>query len=81
MTFPEIFPNLQNHSYVRRESWSKHVFIQYRHSTPLFRLVMFATSSNEKMRIINTLDNDYRISAEDIMGNDWIDIENCNPDD
>ena len=77
MTFPEIFENFKNHSYIRRESWSPNVFIQFRHSAPLIRLVMFATSNESKMKAINTLDYDTRISAEDLFAEDWIDIENC----
>ena len=38
---------------------------------------MFATADTPKMKAINTLDNDIRISAEDLLANDWIDIENC----
>lgn len=77
MTFPEIFENFKNHSYIRRESWPPNVFIQFRYSTPLIRLVIFATSNESKMKAINTLDNDIRIIAEDLFANDWIDIENC----
>lgn len=77
MTFPEIFDKFKSHSYIRRESWSPNVFIQFRYTTPLIRLVMFATSNESKMKAINTLDNDTRISAEDLLANDWIDIENC----
>ena len=77
MTFSEIFENLKNHSYIRRQSWSPDIFIQYRSTVPLIRMVMFATTDTSKMKAINTIDNDVRISAEDMMANDWIDIENC----
>ena len=77
MTFPEIFDKFKNHDYIRRECWSKDLFIQYRSTAPLIRMVMFATADTSKMKAINTLDNDIRISAEDLLANDWIDIENC----
>lgn len=77
MTFPEIFDKFKNHSYIRRESWNKDLFIQYRSTAPLIRMIIFATADTSQMKAINTLDNDIRISAEDMMANDWIDIENC----
>lgn len=74
MTFVEIFENFKNHSYIRRESWSEDVFIQLR--STLIRLVMFATADTSKMKTINTLNNDVRLSAEDLIADDWIDIDN-----
>ena len=47
MTFIELFENLKNHSYIRRESWSKDVFIQYRHTAPLIRLIKFEEIPND----------------------------------
>jgi hypothetical protein len=90
MTFTEIFDNLKNHSYIRRESWSKDVFIQYRHTAPLIRLIKFEELSNDLNTVIGLsrekanqhgrqiiiLNNDIRITAEDLFANDWKDIDN-----
>ena len=74
MTFPEIFEQFKNHSYIRRKSWSKDVFVQLRHTALLIRLVKFEIGKSPE-----TLDNDIRLSAEDLLGNDWIDIEDLMP--
>ena len=70
MTFPEIFEQFKSHSYIRRKSWSNDIFIQLRSTTTLIRLVIFEVGKTP-----HTLDNDYRITAEDLLGDDWIDIE------
>ena len=75
MTFPEIFDKFKNHDYIRRESWNKDLFIQYRSTAPLIRMVLMGESAKEDL--IKVLDLDCRISAEDMMANDWIDIGNC----
>lgn len=75
MTFSEIFENFKNHSYIRRECWSEDVFIQLRNTATLIRLVEFATADTPKMKAINTLNNDVRLSAEDLIADDWIDID------
>ena len=75
MTFPEIFDKFKNHDYIRREIWNKDLFIQYRYTAPLIRMVLMGESVKED--IIKVLDLDCRISAEDMMANDWIDIKNC----
>lgn len=75
MTFVEIFENFKNHSYIRREGWSEDVFIQLRNTTTLIRLVMFVTDNTTKMKAINILNNDVRLSAEDLIADDWIDID------
>ena len=91
MTFIEIFDKFKNHSYIRRESWSKDVFIQYRHTAQLIRLIKFEELPNDLNTVIGLtrervnqhvkqivlLDNDIRITAEDLFAEDWIDIENC----
>ncbi len=74
MTFPEIFKQFKSHSYIRRESWSNDVFIQLRNTTTLIRLVKF-----EIGKYPETLDNDVKLSAEDLLGDDWIDIEDLMP--
>jgi hypothetical protein len=74
MTFPEIFEQFKSHSYIRRKKWSEDVFIQLRVTTTLVRLVVF-----EAGKVPHTLDNDYRIPAEDLLGDDWIDIEDLMP--
>jgi len=74
MTFPEIFEQFKNHSYIRRKSWSNDVFIQLRSTAALIRLVVFEVGKTP-----HTLDNDYRIPAEDLLGDDWIDIEDLIP--
>lgn len=74
MTFPEIFEQFKSHSYIRRISWSNDVFIQLKNNTTLIRLVVFEVDKTP-----HTLDNDYRITAEDLLGDDWIDIEDLMP--
>lgn len=74
MTFPEIFEQFKSHSYIRRKRWSEDVFIQLRVTTTLVRLVVF-----EAGKPPHTLDNDYRIPAEDLLGDDWIDIDDLMP--
>ena len=73
MTFVEIFEEFKKHSYIRRESWSKDVFIQFRYTAPLIRMIMFTHDD----KVISILDNDIRISAEDLFANDWVHIDNC----
>ena len=70
MTFPEIFEQFKNHSYIRRESWSEDVFIQLRNTATLIRLVKFEIGKSPE-----TLDNDIRLSAKDLIADDWIDID------
>ena len=91
MTFIEIFENLKNHSYIRRESWSKNVFIQYRHNAPLIRLIKLEEIPNDLNTVVGLarektnqhgmqivlLDNDIRITAEDLFTDDWVDINDC----
>jgi hypothetical protein len=36
---------------------------------------MFATADTPKMNAINTLNNDIKLSAEDLLADDWVDIE------
>ena len=79
MKFIEIFDKFESHSYIRRESWSDDTFIQLRSTTNLIRLVMFATADTLKMKAINTLNNDIRLTAEDLLADDWIDIEDLIP--
>jgi hypothetical protein len=74
MTFPEIFEQFKSHSYIRRKRWSEDVFIQLRNTATLVRLVVF-----EAGKAPHTLDNDYRIPAEDLLGDDWIDIDDLMP--
>lgn len=76
MTFPEIFENFKKHSYIRRKSWSKDVFVQLRHTAVLIRLVKFEIEKSPE-----TLDNDIRLSAEDLIADDWIDIDDLMPKD
>ena len=76
MTFPDIFDNFKNHSYIRRESWNKDVFIQLRHTAQLIRMVVFEVGKTPQL-----LNNDCRISAEDLLAEDWIDIEDLMPKD
>ena len=77
MTFPEIFDNFKNHSYIRRKSWSKHVFAQYRHAVPLIRLVWFTDDNMEDSRksAVDTLSNDFKFTAEDLLADDWVTID------
>ena len=71
MTFPEIFDKFKKNDYVRRECWSKNTFIQLRRTTPLIRLIMFATADTPNMKAVTTLQNDVRLSAEDLLADDW----------
>ena len=77
MTFPEIFDNFKNHSYIRCESWSKHVFAQYRHAVPLIRLVWFTDDNMEDSckSAVDTLSNDFKFTAEDLLADDWVTID------
>ena len=76
MTFTEIFENFKNHSYIRRESWSENTFIQLRHTVVnQIRFVMFATADTPNMKAINVLNNDIRLSADDLLADDWVDID------
>lgn len=72
MTFTEIFDNFKNHSYIRRKAWSEHVFIQLRHSTQMIRLVHIDPGV-DKLKII-TLNNDTRLTTEDLLADDWNEI-------
>lgn len=74
MTFPEIFEQFKSHSYIRRKRWSEDVFIQLRSTTTLVRIVVFEVGNAP-----HTLDNDYRIPVEDLLGDDWIDIDDLMP--
>lgn len=76
MTFPEVFESFKNHGYLRRKSWSPEVFINLRYTAPLVRLVMFATADTPNMKSINTLNNDIRLSTDDLLADDWEDIDN-----
>ena len=64
MTFLEIFDNFKNHSYIRRKSWSKQVFAQYRHVVPLIRLVWFTDDNIEDSckSAVDTLSNDFKFT-------------------
>ena len=79
MKFTEIFEEFKNHSYIRRKSWSEDTFVQLRSTANLIRLVMFATADTSKMKAINTLNNDIRLTAEDLLADDWIDIDDLMP--
>lgn len=74
MKFTEIFNKFENHSYIRRKSWSKDTFVHLRNTATLIRLVVFEVGKTP-----HTLDNDYRIPAEDLLADDWIDIEDLIP--
>ena len=74
MTFPEIFEQFKSHSYIRRKSWSDDTFVQLRSTATLIRLVNFKIGETPK-----TLNNDIRLTAEDLLADDWIDIEDLMP--
>ena len=74
MTFPEIFENFKNHSYIRRESWEENSFIQLRNTKPLIRLVTFEIGKSPYM-----ISDDIGLSTEDLLAEDWIDIEDLMP--
>lgn len=74
MIFPEIFEKFKSHSYIRRASWSKNTFVQLRNTANLIRLVYF-----EMGKTPDTLDNDVRLTAEDLLADDWIDIDDLIP--
>jgi hypothetical protein len=71
MTFPEIFENFKNHSYIHRKSWAPNVFVQLRYTVPLIRLVMLTRDDV----MIHVLDNDIKFTAEDLLADDWVDID------
>jgi hypothetical protein len=70
MTFPEIFSNFKNHEYIRRGRWHKEVFIQYRTTTDLIRMVQFFEYDAPFV-----IDNDFRLSAADLVADDWTVID------
>ena len=74
MTFPEIFEQFKSHSYIRRKSWSKDTFIQLRSTANLIRLVNFEIGKTPI-----TLNNDFRLTTEDLLADNWIDIEDLIP--
>ncbi len=74
MTFPEIFEQFKNHSYIRRESWEENSFIQLRNTKPLIRLVTFEIGKSPYM-----ISDDIGLSTEDLLAEDWIDIEDLMP--
>ena len=69
MTFPEIFEKFKNHSYIRRKTWHKDVFIQYRVSAELIRLVQMREGLSPFV-----IANDTRMTASDLLADDWVDI-------
>ncbi len=72
MTFPEIFNNFKNHEYVQRKCWHKDVFIQYRDSVDLIRLVQFVEGSQAYADEPFVIDNDTRLTASDLFADDWV---------
>ena len=71
MTFSEIFSNFKNHEYIRRGRWHKEVFIQYRTTTDLIRLVQLFEDGHAPV----VIDNDHRLSAADLVADDWTVID------
>ena len=74
MTFQEIFENLKKHSYIRRKSWDNDIFIQLRSTAVLIRLVKFEFGKSPE-----TIDADIKLTAVDLLADDWIDIEDLMP--
>lgn len=72
MTFPEIFNNFKNHKYVQRKCWHKDVFIQYRDSVNLIRMVQFIENSQAYADEPFVINNDIRLSASDLFADDWV---------
>ena len=72
MTFVEIFNSLKNHEYIQRKCWHKDVFIQYRDSVDLIRLVQFIEGSQAYADEPFVIDNDTRLAASDLFANDWV---------
>ena len=87
MTFVEIFNEFKNHSYIRRKCWSNDVFINLRYTSPLIREVVFKIYEendfqskvmyetykkiNQLPKKIVILNNDVRLSADDLLADDW----------
>jgi len=69
MTFPEIIEKFKNHCYIRRECWPKNIFIQYCDNNGLIRMVEM---ENECSPVV--LDNDVRMTAIDLLSDDWISL-------
>lgn len=74
MTFPEIFEQFKSHSYIRRTSWNKDMFIQLRSTVAQIRLVKF-----EMCKTPITFDEYITLNAIDLLADDWIDIEDLMP--
>ena len=75
MTFPEVFESLKSHRYLRRKSWNPKLFINLRHNVPLICLAMF-TSDKPNINEIKIISNDIRLCADDLLADDWENINN-----
>lgn len=71
MTFYQIFSNFKNHEYIRRRNWNEEVFIQYRTTTDLIRMVQLFEDGHAPF----VIDNDIRLSAADLVADDWTAID------
>ena len=54
----------------------KACFAQYRNIVPLIRLVWFTDGMDDSCKsAVDTLCNDFKFTAEDLLGDDWISID------
>ena len=55
----------------------KACFAQYRNIVPLIRLVWFTDGIEDSRKsAVDTLSNDFKFTVEDLLGDDWISIDN-----
>lgn len=86
MSFSEILEDFKNHKYIRRESWAENMFIQLSPSNSTIQSIQFEDIPNNlksftvianealgiKPKSIFIIDTDIRLTADDILANDWI---------
>ena len=54
----------------------KACFAQYRNIVPLIRLVWFTDGIEDSRKsAVDTLSNDFKFTAKDLLGDDWISID------
>ena len=54
----------------------KACFAQYRNIVPLIRLIWFTDGIEDSRKsAVDTLSNDFKFTAEDLLGDDWISID------
>ena len=68
MTFKDIIPYIKDKVLVRRKLWNNHKYIILRHINGIDVLNVVYNDNKNKEKILS---NDYHLSAEDILAEDW----------